>query len=136
MKNAYQKDIWRAICKGKKRFFSILLITALGVTMLTGLKAACIDLRNTADRFFDEQALFDLNIVSTLGLTVEDVAALQGLDGVAAAEGAYSETAYTLADGKRQSALVKTLSDSGINAPYLLEGTLPQKVGEIAGTNG
>lgn len=136
MKNAYQKDIWRAICKGKKRFFSILLITALGVTMLTGLKAACIDLRNTADRFFDEQALFDLNIVSTLGLTVEDVAALQGLDGVAAAEGAYSETAYTLADGKRQSALVKTLSDSGINAPYLLEGTLPQKVGEIAVTKG
>ena len=45
MKNAFLKDIWRTIQKSRKRFFSILLITALGVTMLTGLKADCDDLR-------------------------------------------------------------------------------------------
>ena len=69
MAKAYIKDIWRSIIKGKKRFFSILLITALGVTMLTGIKSACIDLRYSADQFFDAQNLFDVNIVSTLGLT-------------------------------------------------------------------
>ena len=45
MKSAYNKEIWQAIRKGKKRFFSIMLITILGVGMLTGLRAACMDLR-------------------------------------------------------------------------------------------
>lgn len=38
MMSAYNKEIWRAIRKEKKRFFSILLITILGVGMLTGLQ--------------------------------------------------------------------------------------------------
>ena len=40
--------------------------------MFSGLKAACMDLRHSADRFFDNQQLFGLCIVSTLGLTEDD----------------------------------------------------------------
>lgn len=134
MKNAFLKDIWRTIQKSRKRFFSILMITALGVTMLTGLKAACDDLRYSADRFFDTQKLYDISVMSTLGLTDEDVAALSQLDGVETAEGAYSETVYTQVDDKRQNAEVKVLSAKGLNEPYLLEGALPQKADEIAVT--
>ena len=134
MKNAFLKDIWRTIQKSRKRFFSILLITALGVTMLTGLKAACDDLRYSADHFFDTQKLYDISVMSTLGLTDEDVTALSQLDGVETAEGAYSETVYTHVDDKRQNAQVKVLSAKGLNAPYLLEGVLPQKADEIAVT--
>ena len=76
MRKAYKKDIWRAIWKGKKRFISILLITALGVMMFTGLGAACLDLRYSADAFLDAQRLSDICVVSTLGLTDEDVEAL------------------------------------------------------------
>lgn len=67
MKKAFNKDIWRTVQRGKKRFFSIMLITILGVTMLSGLKAACVDLRYSADRFFDQQKLFDISIVSKIG---------------------------------------------------------------------
>lgn len=42
----------------KEAFFSILLITALGVAMFTGLRASCNDLRYSADALYDEQALF------------------------------------------------------------------------------
>lgn len=80
MKNAYWKDIWRSISKGKKRFLSIAMIATLGVTMMCGLKASCDDLRYSADQFFDEQNLFDIRILSTLGLTDEDVKALESLD--------------------------------------------------------
>ena len=52
---AYYKDIWRAIRNNKRRFFSLMVITILGVTMLTGLRAACRDLRYTADDFYDKQ---------------------------------------------------------------------------------
>ncbi len=43
---AYTKDVLRAVRKGKKRFFSIMLIAALGVTTMTGLRASCEDLRH------------------------------------------------------------------------------------------
>ena len=73
MLKASVKDILRTIGKEKKRFFSIMTITILGVTMMTGLQAGCEDLRLSADRFYDEQRLFDVSIMSTLGLTKEDV---------------------------------------------------------------
>lgn len=134
MRRAYNKDIWRSIWKGKKRFFSIMLITALGVTTLTGIKAGCVDLRYSADTFFDRHGLFDVSVVSTLGLTQEDVAALEQAEGVALAEGAYSEIVHTEYDGKRQSAEIKVLSEMGMNVPYIIEGSLPKVGNEIAVT--
>ena len=134
MKRAYNKDIWRAIRKGKKRFFSIVLITTLGVGMFTGLKAACEDLRYSADRFLDEQNLYDICVVSTLGLTDADVEALAGIEGVKAAEGGYSETVHIRIGETEQSVSVKTLSKSGMNRPYVTEGRLPEEPQEIAVT--
>lgn len=134
MKRAYNKDIWRAIQKGKKRFFSIVLITTLGVGMFTGLKAACEDLRYSADRFLDEQNLYDIRVVSTLGLTDADVEALAGIGGVKAAEGGYSETVHIRIGETEQSVSVKTLSKSGMNMPYVTEGRLPEEPQEIAVT--
>jgi putative ABC transport system permease protein len=134
MSKAYRKEIRRSIQKGWKRFLSILIIAALGVGMLTGLYAACFDMYYSADRFFDRQKLFDIQVVSTLGLTQEDVEVLAQADGVETAEGAYSETVHTDIDGVRKSAEMTVLSLKGLNAPYLLEGTLPAKEGEIAVT--
>ena len=77
--SAYKKDIWRAIGKNRKRFIAIMIITFLGTMMFSGLKASCEDLRRSADRFFDAQNLFDLRIFSTLGLTEDDVQALENI---------------------------------------------------------
>ena len=134
MKNAFQKDVWRTIKKERKRFFSILLITMLGVTTLTGVTAACRDLRYSADRFFDEQNLYDLNIMSTLGLTDEDVKALEQLEGVEGAEGTYTVQADTRVEGQTAGVQIKELSEKGINVPYVTEGRLPENEQEIAVT--
>ena len=132
---AYTKDIIKTIIKGKKRFFALLLITSLGVCMMSGLKAACDDLRLSADKFFDEQNMFDISILSTLGLTEEDVEVLSQLPGVEDVEGAYSETVFTQVDGKIKQAEVKMLSEKGINVPYLAEGKYPMRENEILVTN-
>ncbi len=134
MRKAYKKDIWRAIWKGKKRFISILLITALGVMMFTGLGAACLDLRYSADAFLDAQRLSDICVVSTLGLTDEDVEALAGLEGIAVAEGSYSETVTSYVGDRSLSALVRTYREDMINLPYLMEGRFPEKTDEMAVT--
>lgn len=65
---AYTKDIIKTIVKGKKRFMALAVIAALGVCMMSGLKASCDDLRYSADEFYDQQNLFDIMVVSTLGL--------------------------------------------------------------------
>lgn len=135
-KNAYAKDIWRSIKKSKKRFLSILVITALGVTVLTGIYAAVQDMYYSADKFYDEQRLFDIRVLSTLGLTDEDVAALQVVPDIETAEGAYSETVHTEVDGVRQTAALTMLSAKGLNTPYVMEGALPAGPGEIAVTQG
>lgn len=134
MKKAYNKDIWRAIWKGKKRFISIMIITTLGVAMFTGLKAACVDLRHSADEFLDQQNLYDICVVSTLGLTDEDIEALSQMEDVAYAEGAYSETVHTKVGDKDRSVSIKTISASGLNQPYVTQGELPKKPNEIAVT--
>ena len=131
MINAYWKDIWRSIAKGKKRFLSIAMIAVLGVTMMCGLRAACENLRYSADRFFDEQNLFDIQILSTLGFTQEDVEILEALEDISCAQGGYNETAYTFVDEIRKSIEIRTLSEKQLNIPYLLEGEMPQQTNEI-----
>ena len=132
MKNAYKKDIWRTIKRSKKRFFAILIITMLGVTMLTGLKAGCVDLRYSADAFYDQQNLYDIQIVSTLGLNDKDIQVLSNIEAVDDIEGAYQETVYVQAGDAKQSVSLKTLSRQGLNAPYIIAGELPTKENEIA----
>lgn len=128
---ASNKDIRRTIFRNKKRFCSILIITALGVMMLSGLKAACDDLRYSADQFYDEQQVFDIQIVSTMGLNEDDLAALRKADGIERAEGVYRETVYTSVNGSSQNADVQTLGGQ-LNMPYLLKGRLPENEKEIA----
>jgi ABC-type antimicrobial peptide transport system permease subunit len=134
MKKAYQKDIWRSIQRGWKRFVSILIITALGVAMLTGLYASCMDMYYSADKFYDRQNLFDIRVLSPMGLTEGDVTTLSKVNGVEAVDGAFSQTVETDIGGVGKSAEMTVLSSKGLNAPYILEGTLPVQEKEIAVT--
>lgn len=128
---ATAKDIIRTIGNGKKRFLSIMVITALGVTMLTGLAVGCIDLRYSADALYDEQKLFDIQVSSTLGLDDDDIEALLELDEISAAEGEYSDNVYTDIDGATLEAELHTMGEQ-LNIPTVLEGRLPEAADEIA----
>ncbi|MBQ3558899.1 MAG: hypothetical protein IJA07_05270 [Agathobacter sp.] len=131
---AYTKDIIKTIVKGMKRFMALAIIAALGVCMMSGLKAACDDLRYTADDFYDRQNLFDIMVVSTMGLTEEDVEALAQIEGIEDVEGAYSEKVYTQVNGQTKQATVNVLSQKEINVPYVLEGEMPLRSDEIVVT--
>ena len=135
--DAYAADIRRAVSHGKKRFFAILLITLLGVMMFSGLKAACVDLRLSADRFFDEQNLHDVYIQSTLGLTDTDLAVLRSVSGVRSAEGEYAETVKAAAgrvsgEGERSDLQIRTILPGGTDRPYVISGRLPETASEAA----
>lgn len=131
---AFSKDILRTIGGSKKRYLSIVAICALGATMLTGLSIACLDLRESAEALYERQHLYDISVQSTLGLTQDDVDELAGIEGVAAAEGGYEIETYTEVDDIRSTVMLKTLLSSGINEPYVVEGSLPDAPNEIAVT--
>ncbi|MBM6774340.1 FtsX-like permease family protein [Olsenella profusa] len=133
-RSAFSQGVLRTVRGSLKRFLALATITALGVTMLVGLRAACADLRASADAFFDEQNLLDVRVQSTLGLSAEDVDALAALPGVEAAEGGWSETVYTTVGSASEKVDVKALSPDGMNAPVVLEGHLPERDDQIAVT--
>ena len=74
MKNAMQKDFWREIGHTRSRFFSIMILVALSVAFLSGLKATAPDMKHTGDDYLDSLHLADIQVLSTLGLTDEDIA--------------------------------------------------------------
>ena len=93
MPTVFRRGIYRTIRGSLKRFLSIVVITALGVSVMCGLKAGCEDLCDSVDAYFDQQNVYDINVQSTYGLTRDDLAAIQEVDGVETAEGIYTETA-------------------------------------------
>ena len=55
------------------RFLSVLFIVALGVGFFAGLRETTPDIETTLDNYYDEHNLMDFKIVSTGGLTEDDV---------------------------------------------------------------
>ncbi|MBO5461620.1 MAG: FtsX-like permease family protein [Ruminococcus sp.] len=102
--NALRKEFFMEIKKSQGRFLSILFIVAIGVAFFTGIRATEPDMRLSGDEYFDERNMTDLQIISTLGLTDEDVKALEYVEGVDKAEAGYS-TDVLCADGESQSVL-------------------------------
>lgn len=117
-----------------KPFLSILVISMLGVAVLTGIYAGCRDTFLAADRFFDAQGLHDVQVLSTMGLDDDDVAALETVPGVRAVQPDRSQSVLVDVDGKQRSAVIREIGTQGIDRPYLQSGSMPAKAGEVAVT--
>ena len=128
--NRLLTDALREIKNTRSRFVSLLVLSALAVCFLAGLRATEPDMKRSADRYFDEQRLMDLHILSTLGLTDADAVALAAVEGVETVEPAYTIDAM-LRFGENE-IVVKGLSyqEGGLNAPHLEEGRLPERADE------
>ena len=84
MAGAFAKDTLRSMRRSLGRFLAIAAIVALGTGFYAGLRMTCPDMNLAADRYYDGTALMDVRVVSTLGLSEDDLAALRGVEGVEA----------------------------------------------------
>ena len=130
MKNAMQKDFWREIGHTRSRFFSIMILVALSVAFLSGLKATAPDMKHTGDDYLDSLHLADIQVLSTLGLTDEDIAALRAQDKIEDAEGEYVIDAFASSDSLDAVVKVLSLTDRGISDVLLREGRMPESADE------
>ena len=80
MKKALMKDSVKEIKNTYRRFLSILLMAFLGVGFFAGIRATSPDMVDTIDNYYDEQNVYDIQVLSTLGLTEEDLNEIYKLD--------------------------------------------------------
>lgn len=127
--NRLLTDTLREIKNTRSRFISIMILSALAVCFLAGLRVTEPDMKNSVDQYLDAQRLMDLRVVSTLGLTEEDVEVLSRQEGVELAQGAYTIDATVKVEDKDSTVKVLSFTDN-LNIPDLQEGRLPEKAGE------
>jgi len=124
--NRLLTDAFREIRNTRSRFLSLFLLSALAVAFLAGLRTTAPDMEYTADDYYDRTHLMDVRVLSTLGLTDEDISALAAAPGVKTAEGAWYIDATVHAQQNDYIVRFHSLSEAGVNDPELLEGRLPQ----------
>ena len=129
MKKALLKDCFKEIIKGFKRFVSILLIVLLGVGFFAGIKATSPDMKLTLDTYFDDKNVFDIQVISTLGLTNSDIEELEKIDLIENAEGTYQTDATVLAGDEQFVVKMESIANS-INGLELTSGRLPENANE------
>lgn len=134
MRNPLFKDTFREIKKSKGRFLSVFAIITLGVSFFTGIKVASPVMEVTADKYYDQNDLMDLTVVSNLGLTDKDINSISKIDGISNVYPTYSKEVLT-SIGTNQLALKvhglpeKSNSDY-INKIRITEGRYPKSDGE------
>ena len=128
-KKALRKEFYMEIKRSFNRFMSIFLIVALGVAFFSGIRATSPDMRMSADSLYKESRLMDIRVLSTLGLTEEDVEAIREIEGIRTAMPAYS--ADMLCDTENMQLVVKLMSyPDELNKIKVREGRMPEKSGE------
>lgn len=122
-------DFLREIKKSLGRFLSIFFIVLVGVGFFTGIKAAVPDMQHTADVFYDESELYDLRVISTMGLTEDDITAMRETPGILTVESGYFADAISRV-GTRDVVFRVHSMPKTINKLDLTEGRLPSKSDE------
>ena len=79
-RNLLLTDTVREIAHTKKKFISLLIMNFLAVGFLAGLRMTAPDMKHSLDVYYDQQNLMDIRIVSTLGLTQDDIEALMDIN--------------------------------------------------------
>lgn len=128
-KRTLWKDIWQSFSLSKGRFISIMCLMALGSFALVGLMVTAPDMQITGTKFYSENNLADVTIISDYGLTDDDQTIIKETEGVKDVEFGYfkdvviSDTTHSL----RIHSKPETVSTYEV-----VEGRMPKKRGEIA----
>lgn len=138
-----RKDTLREIRKSLGRFFSILAIVAIGVAFYAGVKASAPVMKYTADEYFDENNLMDIRVLSTIGLSDDDVEEIRKMEGVLGVYPTHTLDAIVNVNAKDSAVTLMTLPDDVsldnedyMNRPVLTQGRLPEKENECVVEDG
>ena len=131
MKKTFFKNLFRDVLQTLSRFLSIVIIIAMGVAFYAGIRATSPDMKISADSYFNETEFMDFKLISTLGLTVDDLNQVQKLKDVKAAYGSFSIDAVVEKDKRELVLNVNSMpSKDGINKMKIVSGRMAENNNE------
>jgi len=132
MKKTFFKNLFRDIKKTFSRFLSIVIIIAIGVAFYAGVRATSPDMKKSGDAYFNETGFMDFKLVSTLGLTKDDLSVIQKQKDVKKAEGSFSMDVVVEKD---ENSLVLNVNSTpiknGINQMIIVNGKAAKANNEV-----
>ena len=131
MKKTQIKDALRNIWKQKVSYLSIVVIAMLGVTIFLGIDYASEALRINGTAYYRETAFRDVEIVSTMLLSEQDLSAIRETEGVQDVEAVYQTTGKVASGSARKDASVISMTER-INVSTVSEGRMPETGRECA----
>lgn len=120
----------REISSSLGRYLAIFAIIALGAGLFVGLRLSRPDFLETYNNYTHETNFYDFRLVSTLGLTDDDLAEVKKLDGVKLAEGAVgADFLFNTADEDNLIMMAQSIPEK-VNLIDLKSGRMPEKANE------
>lgn len=120
----------REIRSSLGRYLAIFAIIALGAGLFVGLRLSRPDFLETYNDYTHETNFYDFRLVSTLGLTDDDLAEVKKLDGVKLAEGAVgADFLFNTADEDNLIMMAQSIPEN-VNQIKLKAGRMPEKANE------
>ena len=138
MKKVIWKDSIREIRLSLARFISIFAIIFVGVAFFAGVKSTAPAMKYSVDLYYDEYDMADIRVLSTFGITDDDIEAIQNSEGVEKVQAGYFCDVVTTVDSTQfvytvhsiPLAAKETSDEKYINKFKIVEGRYPQKSGE------
>ena len=112
-----KRKMFRDIVKNLSQLFTIFLMVMIGIMAYSGIKAYMGGMQKTADKFYYENNLFDLNVMGYLNH--DDLEIIKDIDNVNDAELKLSVTATTDND---KTLLLNFIESNNISKFYVFEG--------------
>lgn len=131
IKNRIKTNNFRTITKSFPRFISLMIMSFLAVFVFTGLQSTSPDMIKTLHNYYEKSNVYDIKIISTLGLTEEDISAINEIEEVEYAEKSYSKD-LLINLGENESAINVSSIPKYLNKIELVDGELPKQANEIA----
>ena len=125
------RSLLRTIRSTLGRYLAIFAIIALGVGFFIGLRVTHDSMLKTADDYLTDLLLYDFRLVSTLGLTDEDVNTFARDPAVALSEGSFSIDALIETTKGQEDVLHFHTLLPDVNRVDLVSGRLPETSDEI-----
>ena len=133
MNNSTVKMSIREIKGSLSRYLAIFAIIALGAGLFIGLRMSRPDFLESFSNYAAEYNFFDIRLVSTLGLTEDDLTEVKKLEGVIDAEGIISsDFLYNTQEDDNLIMVVQSIPER-INLVNLKCGRMPEKGNECLG---
>lgn len=134
MKTKLLKHIFMKIKDNYKRFLSLICMAFLGVGFYVGIQSSSPDMLKTLDNFYDENNVYDISVISNVGLTEDDLLKLSKIKNVELAINIQEKDSYL--EIEENNYVVKLIEyNSQMNNVHIKEGRLPKNNNEVSVDN-